>query len=69
MAGAERLRTRPMMDEIKTILAYPLQDPMAFFIFATITGFFGFAALFSVRAIIFSWAYFFGIPSMLNPGR
>ena len=51
----ERLRARPMMNEIKTILAYPLQDPLAFFLFAAITGFFGFAALFSARAIIFSW--------------
>lgn len=51
----ERLRARPMMAEIKTILSYPLQDPVAFFIFAAITGFFGFAALFSPRAIIFSW--------------
>lgn len=51
----ERLRARPMMDEVKTILAYPLQDPMAFIIFAIVTGFFAFAALFSPRAIIFSW--------------
>ena len=51
----QRLRARPMMSEIKTILAYPLQDPMAFFIFAAITGFFSFAMLFSPRAIIFSW--------------
>jgi hypothetical protein len=44
-----------MTAEIKTILSYPLQDPMAFIIFAMITGLFGFAALFSPRAIIFSW--------------
>jgi hypothetical protein len=44
-----------MTAEIKTILSYPLQDPTAFIIFAIITGFFSFAALFSPRAIIFSW--------------
>lgn len=43
-----------MMEEIKTILAYPLQDPMAFIIFALITGFFKFAAMFSHRVMIFS---------------
>lgn len=50
----ERLRARPMIAEIKTILAYPLQDPLAFFIFALITAFFSVMALFSYRAIIFS---------------
>jgi hypothetical protein len=50
----QRIRSRPMMEEIKTILAYPLQDPMAFLIFALITGFFKFASLFSHRVVIFS---------------
>ncbi|MBM4259213.1 MAG: hypothetical protein FJ147_25350 [Deltaproteobacteria bacterium] len=69
----QRMRSRPMMDEIKTILAYPLQDPMAFIIFAMITGFFGFAALFSPRAIIFSWGillwYSFHTPYQVASGN
>lgn len=51
----ERLRARPMLAEVKTILAYPFQDPLAFVLFALVTGFFGFAAQFSPRAIVFSW--------------
>ena len=50
----ERLRARPMIEEVKTILTYPFRDPMAFVLFALFTGFFGFAARFSPRAIVFS---------------
>ena len=55
----ERQRARPLTDELATIFRYPMQDRVAFILLALFTGFFGFAARFTVYALPFSQGVLF----------
>jgi len=54
----ERLRARALVDDLGTIVGYPLRDPLGFVVLAVFIGLFGFAAKFAAFgrgfAILFS---------------
>ena len=72
----ERLRARALVDDLGTIVGYPLRDPLGFVVLAVFIGLFGFAAKFAAFgrgfAILFSdgvlYSYAFYIVSRVSDG-